>query len=194
MDPDAVDRSNLISYRPLTRADFKANKPPPEAEPHAKELGAMTCAYLLTTPETKFRIVEQREPGGASAFTATLQELTFVAYMDRNCSWWNPAEGKASEAYLLQHEQTHFALTELAARQLNAQVPDMKKQLKAEGDSLEEARRDLEKQLQALLDEAHAELLDVNLEFDEDTSRQRDPVAQQRWADRVQRDLDALSK
>lgn len=188
VDPDSVDRSDLIRYRDLRRDDFKAAAPPAEAAAHAELLGAMTCAYLLTTEGTKLKVVERRDADG-SRFFATFDELGFVAYMDRNCSWWNPDEGEESEPYLLQHEQTHFALSELAARQLNARVPELIAELRSEGNTLQEAQSLLEEQLEEILSEAHDELLDGNHDFDEDTSAKHDPVTQQRWFDRVNRKL-----
>jgi hypothetical protein len=39
--------------------------------------------------------------------------------MNRDCSWWNE-KATMDAAYVLEHEQIHFALTELGARSLSA--------------------------------------------------------------------------
>lgn len=192
LDPNAVNRGDLIAYRQLQRSDFKAKQPPRESAAHAIKLGAITCAYLLTTPATTIQLIEKRSGDGESDFTASIKDLGFVAYMDRDCSWWNPAEPASRQAYLLQHEQTHFALTELTARQLNARVPEITAQLTTRGETLEKTQASLSSELEELISDAHDDLLKVNLSFDEATSAKHDPKAQQIWADRVTRQLAAL--
>ena len=45
-------KGDLIAYRPLTRADFRGSEPPPQIASHRDQVGAATCAYVLTTPDT----------------------------------------------------------------------------------------------------------------------------------------------
>lgn len=188
VDPSSMDRSDLITYRKLARSDFRASAPPAEAGQHAKKLGAMTCSYIVTTPGTKVSVKEVRSPDGQSTFSATLAELGFVAYMDRKCSWWN-AEAQGPEDYTLQHEQIHFALTELAARRLNADAPSMIAKFQAAGESAEEVSSLAQETVQDMIEDANRELLDRNTDFDEDTSAKHDVPAQQRWADEVAAEL-----
>lgn len=188
VDPSSMDRSDLITYRALERSDFRAPSPPAEAGEHAKKLGAMTCSYIVTTPGTKVQVKEVRSPDGHSTFSAKLAELSFVAYMDRKCSWWN-AEAKGTEDYTLQHEQIHFALTEIAARKLNAEAPAMIAEFQAEGDSAEEVSSRAQAAVQEMIEDANSDLLDRNRDFDEDTSAKHDVAVQQRWADEVAAEL-----
>ena len=46
----------------------------------------------------------------------TPRDLRFRAQMDRKCSWWNPKDLGFPQEYILEHEQIHFALCELGAR------------------------------------------------------------------------------
>src|SRR5688572_27759657 len=103
-DRSFLENADEITYRALTREDFKAKNPPPQADEFAKLLGAVSCTNVRVTDDTSFLI----EPRG-SAFETRVTRLGFIARMDRNCSWWNPEPGGQPEAYLLEHEQTHFA-------------------------------------------------------------------------------------
>ena len=53
---------------------------------------------------------------GETRYEATLAAPRFRAVFDRLCSWWNPRSNFPK--YLLQHEQIHFDLTEIAALEL----------------------------------------------------------------------------
>lgn len=191
VDPSQIDRSDLITYRKLEQGDFRAESPPVDAAEHAQKLGALTCSYVVTTPGTRFEM-EERPGKGDATFRAKLKELGFVAYMDRNCSWWNPKDGIASKEYVLQHEQIHFALTEVASRRLNARVPQLMKTIRAETRTAEQATELMQKALSDLLDETMDELLARNQDFDEDTSAKHDAKAQQKWFDEVSAELDEL--
>jgi hypothetical protein len=183
-----MDQGDLISYRQLDKEDFKADAPPAESAQHAEKLGALTCSYIVTTPETKYVVREERSPDGESTFSATLKELGFVAFMDRNCSWWN-SKANTADSYTLQHEQIHFALTEVAARKLNEQAPRVMQEFLAEGDSAEEVSSRARSTVKEMIEEANEELLGRNAEFDEDTSAKHDVEAQQRWADEIAAEL-----
>jgi hypothetical protein len=59
---------------------------------------------------------------GQSYFFGRIDHLAFEAVMIPERSWWNPAIQANMTGYVLQHEQIHFALTELAARKLTRDV------------------------------------------------------------------------
>ena len=186
------DRSYLvnadeIAYRVLTREDFKAKSPPPHADEFAKRLGAVTCASVRATDDTSF-LTQSR----GSGFETRVTRLGFIARMDRNCSWWNPEPGVQSEAYTLQHEQTHFAIVEVEARRLHGRAPELKRELQASGSSQKESQRNMERQVEGELRELLERVLDRSLEFDEDTSGKDDTTAQQRWYDTLMRELREL--
>ena len=59
-----------------------------------------------------------------SFYVGTISQLKFKTVFVPECSWWNPNLAKNGENYVLQHDQIHFALTELAARKLTSKVSD----------------------------------------------------------------------
>ncbi len=189
VDPDQVDRSDTIAYRALTREDFRAEAPPPHLAEHANKLGALTCANVVTTPDTGYQVQEVRDEQGQSTYSGRLTKLAFVAEMDRKCSWWNPEQKSTSDEYVLQHEQIHFALAELAARRQNEKAVQLVAHFEIKAASAEEAKAQIEHEVTEMVEEAMEELLDENEDFDEETSVKHDPVRQQVWFDRVSREL-----
>lgn len=185
-------QGDLIEYRTLKRSDFKAAAPPAEAAEHAQRLGALTCTFIRTTPDTAYQIEEQREGTGPSTFVGRFVALGFVAYMDRSCSWWNPKPNAVSEDYILQHEQVHFALSELHARKRNHEARELLAEFSVRTSSLDAAKEEMKAKLNALVQEAIDDLLAENLDFDEDTSAEHDPEAQQGWWDKVHAEIKAL--
>lgn len=190
VDPSKVDVSDLITYRTLSREDFKADEPPAEKRKYAEQLGALTCAYVMSTPETQIWVQEIRDSGGDSSFEGKFKQLGFQAFMDRKCSWYNPKGKNLSDAYVLQHEQIHFALAELEARRLNADSPRIIDEFRVTGSSLEEVQGILNEKLSTLLDEAMENLQDKNDDFDEETSMTYAPEAQKQWYERVTEGLE----
>ena len=188
VDPESVDQSNVIAYRPLTRDDFQAQSPPPDASPYAKRIGALTCARVLTTPQTSYRVRMDRL-GDSVEYRGAFQVLAFQALMDRNCSWWNPKSSGLPESYILQHEQIHFALVELEARRLNARAPSIVRQFVVRGASEQDVKQQIDAKLEAIMQQAVDSILEVNTEFDEDTSAKYAPAVQNQWYDRVQSEL-----
>jgi hypothetical protein len=182
MDSAAYRPLDVIRYRQISREDFRADSPPESVAEHAAASGAYTCANLVPDAETQVRVVATREPG---TYLATLVEARFHAEMDRACSWWNPRGTRLPSAYVLQHEQIHFALVEIHARRLSAEV----QRLRLETDSPRSAHQELQRRYDALVRAAVARLLRDNTDFDEDTSARYEPERQSRWLARVQAEL-----
>jgi len=170
-----------IRYRAVTRADFRAAEPPDALGPDAARMGAYTCGAVLAEEPIAIRI----EPIGGR-WVARAPDLVVYAEMDRSCSWWNEKLVDAQPpAYILQHEQIHFALFELAAREMQARG----RALVADGDSAVAARDAFQNALQEMQREVGASLLRRSTDFDRDTSGVHEPDAQQRWYDRVHAEL-----
>ena len=183
VDPKELEGRELIAYRTLTASDFRAPEPPEEMRPYAERMGAVTCANLLTSPKPEY-YVERTESGFAGAYI----RLGFVARMDRNCSWWNPAGGPIPHSYVLQHEQIHFAIAEIAARQLNRRAQALVDK-PITRNSEEQLHKELNGLVEELMDEAVKELVRRNRKFDQETSNTYAPELQQRWYDRVMAEL-----
>jgi hypothetical protein len=186
MDPSAVGDEDLIDYRTLTRHDFKGDKPVGDAAAHMDKMGAQTYAIVRPDPNLKIWITGIRQPNGDTEYTGKIRErLRFRAQMDRSRSWWNPTLKDVPEAYVLQHEQIHFAIAEAQAQKLNARSAELTARMRATGDSQEEVRDAIQKKLDDVIRGALEELLERNGAFDEDTSARYDPKKQNEWFRRV---------
>ncbi len=182
MDPASYRATDVIRYRRLTRTDFRATEPPRQVAAHAKSFGAFTCANIVPEGMTRPRIEPSREPG---IHVASFENVEFHAEMDRACSWWNPAGPPVPSAYVLEHEQIHFALTEIQARRLNVAM----REVRLRTDSPHSVAAELERRYHALLEAAGKDLLRTSTEFDEDTSGSYQPERQSRWLARVESEL-----
>lgn len=192
VDPNELDNSQLIAYRTLSRDDFLAKELPAHANRYARKIGAMTCARISTTPNTGFVAREVQSADEGTLLEARFRDLGFIALMDRKCSWWNPSEA-LPHAYVLQHEQIHFAITELGARKLDARAPAIVRDFQATATSQEDAQAQVRSKLESLIEQAMQELLERHLAFDEATSGVHAPAVQQRWFDEVSLELATTS-
>lgn len=191
MDPSSVDGEDLVEYRTLTREDFLGDKPVGEAAEHMDAMGAQTYAIVRPDPNLKIWITGTQQPNGATHYSGKITELLhFRAEMDRKRSWWNPNLKEIPEAYVLQHEQTHFAIAAAEARKLNAQAEELTASMRATGDSQEEVRDVIQKKLDDVIRGALSDLMDRNGKFDEDTSARYDPKKQSEWFRRVTAELE----
>jgi hypothetical protein len=188
----SFDRTDVIAYRTLRREDFKGRVAPPAFAAVADRVGAATCGEILTHDSTHIK-VETVVGLGAPLFEASIHGLEFLAQMDRRCSWWNRAadHSETQAAYVLEHEQIHFALFELGARRMNAEREAMALRMRSRGATQEEAIAKGQQRLQQEVSAAVQSTLDRNRDFDEDTSLGYALEDQQRWWETVQRELGA---
>ena len=190
VDSGALDSSDVIGYRQLTRNDFRGTQAPPEFAKVADRVGAATCGQVRTTPDTAFLIHwQQTAPSTETRHWVEVKKLEFMALMDRHCSWWNEKQAARAPGYVLEHEQIHFALYELGARRLNASVEAIKHEMTAEGATQEQARAHAQQALNEALRKATDELLDRNRDFDQDTSLGYRPDRQRAWLQKVTTEL-----
>ena len=190
VDAGKLDSSDVIGYRQLTRADFRGKQAPPEFAAVAARVGAATCGQVRTTAETAFLINWRQEtPTSEKHHWVEVKKLGFMALMDRHCSWWNEQAAARAPAYVLQHEQIHFALYELGARKLNASVDAISREMKAEGKSQQEVQEHAQRALNEALRKATVELLQRNRDFDQDTSLGYRPDRQRAWLQKVTAEL-----
>lgn len=185
-----LDSSDVIGYRQLSRADFRGRRAPPEFAAVSGQVGAATCGQVRTTPDTEFRIHSQKDaPSGEVHHWVEVKKLRFVALMDRRCSWWNDKLASRTPAYVLEHEQIHFALYELGARDLNASVASIARAMQSEGSTQKEAQERAQKALNRALADATERLIARNRDFDRDTSLGYRPDRQRAWLRRVTAEL-----
>jgi hypothetical protein len=179
-----------IRYRPLERSDFRRKDPPPVVKQGPYELGAQTCAYLKTNPDVRIDLLKTVEPNGSERVEGRLTNLRFEAWMDRECSWWNPTNHDVP--YTLEHEQIHFAISEIAARKLNREAAKLVRDLHVTAGTQEEVVAEIQGKVKALLEEYNDESLERNEDFDQDTSVGKNPPRQKEWRAKVNEELGEL--
>lgn len=186
----AVFSGKGFTYRKLTVHDFRAQSPAKALSGHSNSIFAHSSIQLRLRKETKFIIT----PGYSDYFgqifwSGHVQFIGFEAVFIPDNSWWNPKVPPEKRAYVLQHEQIHFALMEIAARQLSRRV---RKDL-ASFFVIDSNRRGVEDQIKekisTLIREENKKIVNQHTAFDEDTSLYFDPEKQQWWFDKVKKQL-----
>lgn len=133
-----VKPADLVLYRKLRRDDFRAPRPP---EGITDLSLAAICTQIVFSPHhTRLQVASIQTAKASQEYEATLTSVGFHAVANRACSWWSPDSAwiKTDEE-ILEHEQVHFAITELAARELNIRAAEMIEELRSVGDTPVEA-------------------------------------------------------
>jgi len=180
----AVSREGF-SYRSLTIEDFQAVSLPPEYSEHNHHINAHSCISIRPARDSKARIT-QGVYGQKSFYVGSIPQIRFEAIFVPGCSWWNPEVPEGRKAYVLQHEQIHFALAELAARQLTREAREEMKDYLAINNSYREVQEELKTKLKEMAHAAMASSFEEHTDFDEDTSLYHDPRAQRWWLEEVE--------
>lgn len=179
----------MIAYRELRLEDFRGERPPNEFVHHTLFYGAVTCIYLRVEPALRVfsRPAKEGEDGGE--YVADIEGVIFRALVDLACSWWSKVDGSLSPRRVLQHEQIHFALFEIAARRLNARMLALREKRQFRAASAEGAKRAARRFIDRLLREAMQELDERNIRFDRETEGGRFWERQQLWWRQVEAEL-----
>lgn len=181
---------NGITYRQLTVDDFQALELPVHIKPHAKSIGAHTCGQIRVAKDSKFTITRGYLNQQIHYF-GSIKYIVFEAVMDPECSWLNPDISGEKLEYVLEHEQIHFALMEIAARKLTREARKEAKNFIAIQSTYKETQEEISVKIRDMLRTANQAVLKEHTSFDEDTSLYFDPEGQQWWLYWVE---DELSK
>jgi len=179
---------DVISYRTLTRDDFRALHPPPNVGANAEHMGAVTCAMIKTRPGAQFVYSARGDD-----IEVRVESLEFEALMDRGCSWWNDDREVFSDTYVLEHEQIHLAFFEVEARRLTRRAARATISPRR-GATPEELAGWAQLMVDREVEAAAQAVLERSLRFDEDTSIQLRPELQGRWLEAVERELRELPR
>jgi hypothetical protein len=185
-DPAMLD--DAFTYRQLTRSDFRAAALPADRLLHETSINAHTCTRIRPTPDSRFSL-RRTHYQDAVVFIGTIESIGFEAVMIPGCSWWNPALPPARHAYVLQHEQIHFALMELTARRLTIDTRDAARAFMAIHPTVEAARAEVAATINGWIRDAADKSLAEHTAFDKDTSLFYSPRWQQWWQEKVDRQL-----
>ncbi|WP_136806811.1 hypothetical protein [Desulfosediminicola flagellatus] len=179
---------NGFGYRKLTIADFKADSLPTTYEQYHHNIQARSCISIRPAKETRIRITNN-VLGGQEVYMGSYSKISFEAVFNPECSWWNPHVPGRKKSYVLQHEQIHFALTELSARRMNRQYREGLEQYLAIGKSFKEVQNELLEIVRSVSREVLEADIVKHTAFDEETSLYYDREVQQKWFDTVRRRL-----
>jgi hypothetical protein len=180
--------SSGFAYRPLTPDDFRAASLPERMAEHAERIKANATIQIRLTADSIIRITSG-DLNGQRYFFGTIEHLAFEAVMLPDRSWWNPKIPASKRRYVLQHEQIHFALTELTARQLTNDAPKWASDVLVIEPTAQRVRAELARQIKDRVNAAMEADLKRQTEFDEDTSLFFSPKRQQWWFRTVEQDL-----
>ena len=175
-----------FGYRQLTRKDFKASSPFIDSTEEDSHLQARSCIKIR--PAVK-AIISKGVIHGNQVYAGRISEVRFEARFLPHCSWWNPKVSAKRTAYVLQHEQTHFAIAELEARKLSKRTDGEWTEYFALGSSAEEVQQELSRRLQEHTEKLTLDGLEEHLKFDNDTSMFFAPYVQRKWLEKVESKL-----
>lgn len=179
----------VFTYRQLTPEDFQASSLPEDVQRFNHSIQARSCISIRPAGNTTIRI-SRGNIANTRIYTGRYVDISFKALFNPDCSWWNPKVPLKQKDYILEHEQIHFALTELSARRLNRQYRQSLLDYIAVGSTAEEIRAELVEKAKTVLQQGMQNDLRMHTRFDEDTSMLYNREKQQEWLDRVIRELE----
>ena len=185
---DSAMIDDAITYRQLTRADFKAATLPPDRAMHETSINAYTCCRIRPGKDSRFSVSRARY-GESVIYIGSIRQIAFEAIILPGCSWWNPALPAKNSAYVLQHEQIHFAIVELTAQQLTASAQEKLRSFLAIHPTYSAAMDEITATVNQMIRSATDESLKMHTAFDEDTSLFHSPKRQRWWLEKVEREL-----
>ncbi len=187
-DDQQQTRAAGFPYRPLTPEDFRAASLSEHMAEHAERINAHAATQIRLTADSGFRITSG-DLYGQSYFFGRIERIGFEAVMLPDRSWWNPKMPANMRGYVLQHEQIHFTLTELAARQLTGDSQKWAADVLVIQPTPQEVRAELARQIKDRINAAMEANLKRQAEFDNDTSLFFNPRRQQWWSWTVEDEL-----
>jgi hypothetical protein len=185
----SVPRTTAFTYRLLTRDDFRAVSLPQNISEHGQHINAQSAIVIRLTPDSRFSIGPWTLWGGVQ-YLGRIDQIAFEAVFIPETSWWNPRMNPAKTAYVLQHEQIHFAIIELAARQLTRESQEWAPLFLMIKPTPEEVSAEISKLIKEKINAAMEANKERHLEFDSHTSLSFSPLWQSWWAETVQNELD----
>ncbi len=177
-----------FTYRQLRPEDFRANSLPEDLSAHEKSINARATTIIRITADSNFSITPCPVLDKMN-YCGRINHLAFEAIMIPESSWWNPKMKAALKSYVLQHEQIHFALAELAARNLTRDARKWVSNFSAIKETPQQVYFEISQQVKTLINSAMEANQKRQLKFDEDTSLSYSPSWQAWWFETVEKEL-----
>lgn len=190
MNSNQVSLKQGLTYRKLMVSDFRSPTLPDHLVEHSKKFYAHSRIQIRPTKDSKFIVNSSYSYYyNKIIWTGSMKSIAFEAVMLPDYSWWNPEASPQKTAYVLQHEQIHFALMELAARQLTQQAREDIDAIFVIDSTRQGAHEQLLEKIESLIQTKNEEILKEHTAFDQDTSLYPNPKKQRWWFDRVNNQL-----
>jgi hypothetical protein len=177
-----------FTYRPLTLEDFRAASLPENLSTHGGHINAQSAILIRLTADSKFNIAPWPFLDQIH-YLGSMNHLAFEAVMIPENSWWNPKIKPAITGYVLQHEQIHFAITELAARKLTRDAQKWAADLMVVKETTQQVYSEIVQQIKEMIKSAMEVNKKRHLAFDRDTSLFYNPSWQAWWLEMVEEEL-----
>lgn len=174
-----MSHDDKIPYQQLTQDNFKG--PPDPSSPRL----ATTRAGI--TVSWSFRTTLR----GDGKYESRLIDIKYESYFAEGESWW---KDKTINGDLLRHEQGHFDVVEILARELDANKRKIMDQLKGEGDTREEAEADLKQQFARYAQNVIKEQHKRQKIYDNETDYNKNSIKQKEWNRKLNEALKADHK
>jgi hypothetical protein len=181
-------RPTGFTYRQLSPDDFQAVSVPGSLSTHQEKINAHSVILIRLSADSRFTVT--RWPlGDQISYFGTINHLAFEAVMIPDKSWWSPKIKPGMTGYVLQHEQIHFALTELAARRLTTEAQKWAANLLVIRETPQEVYSEVFQQIKGMISSAMEANQKRHEEFDKDTSLYYAPSWQAWWLEKVEEEL-----
>lgn len=166
----SFDTISETTYRQLTWDDFRGKG---QAPPGWGRWSRGSYAHI--NAGLRLGRVEVSVSQEGEAWRATAPGIRPFAIMDKSFSAVLPG---SRNDYTLAHEQLHFDIAETMARRLSVELAG----LTGRGSTVEEARADLEQQVQARFAAGAQALNDLQAQYDGETENGGNKRKQKKWA------------
>jgi hypothetical protein len=183
-EPYDLSGTQVITYRELSRTDFRALNLPDNLKEHGEKLNAHTALSIRPAADSKY-LISSTHYNNQPLYSGRLENFRFEAVMIPVNSWWKPDLALGRRQYVLQHEQIHFALMELTARRLTERAVREKGIFTVINTTHQEVRKELVDKVNVLIKSTRKEIFEEHSAFDRDTSQVFNPLLQNWWFEKV---------
>jgi hypothetical protein len=188
-EPETFDVPGTIRYRTLTRDDFQGLFPPNQGRGIPTHASAALVGAVRVDPQSILFVTQLKAGSDSTLFETTVRNLRFQSVMDPKASWWGEDLDSVSTAYVLQHEQIHFAIFELEARSLNAHASEIAMRIRSVGPTSDEARRTANARMEEERRAWNQRVEERQNQFERETANGKLQDRQMEWWSRIQGEL-----